>query len=74
MAAPNAARRRQLAKEGKANADGSYPTDTKGRAVAAKARATAAERDGRISKELERRIDARANRTLGKSGKGGKGK
>lgn len=69
MAAPNAAKRRELAAKGEANRDGSYPTDTRGRAIAAKARATQAEEAGRISKELEARIDARANRRLGKPDK-----
>jgi hypothetical protein len=64
MPTPNAARRRVLAKEGRANKDGSYPTDTKGRAVAAKGRATQAVNDGRMSKSKEARIDARANREL----------
>lgn len=69
MAPPNMARRRELAKEGKANPDGSYPTDTRGRAIAAKARATQAVKDGRMSKAEEARIDARANRELGRGGK-----
>lgn len=66
MAAPNVARRKVLAKEGKANKDGSYPTDTKGRAVAAKAYATQAVNKGRMGKTEEKKIDARANRELGK--------
>jgi hypothetical protein len=61
---PNAARRRVLASKGEANKDGSYPTDTKGRAVAAKGRATDAVRAGRMGKSEEKRIDARANREL----------
>lgn len=61
---PTARRRRTLASEGKANKDGSYPTDTKGRAVAAKGRATQAVNAGRMGKAEERRIDARANREL----------
>ena len=68
MAAPNAARRRTLAREGKANPNGSYPTDTRGRAAAAKGRATQAVNAGRMSKGEERRIDSRANRELGKKG------
>ncbi len=64
--APNAAMRKRLAKRGEANKDGSYPTDTKGRAVAAKGRATQAVKAGRMSKGEERKIDARANRKLGK--------
>lgn len=72
MATPTVAKRGRLAKAGKAQAKsvpgaktGSYPTDTKGRAVAAKGRATTAEKSGRISGATERSIDARANRTLG---------
>ena len=66
MAPPNAAKRRALAAKGQANADGSYPTDTRGRAVAAKGRATQAVKAGRMSKAMEAKIDARANRKLGK--------
>lgn len=62
--APNAGRRRTLAREGKANPDGSYPTDTKGRAVAAKAYSTKAVEAGRMSSAEKARIDARANREL----------
>ena len=65
MAAPNAARRKVLASEGKANADGSYPTDTPGRAVAAKAYSTQAVSAGRMGSAQKARIDARANRELG---------
>jgi hypothetical protein len=72
MAPPNAAKRKRLAKAGKAQAKsvpgaaaGSYPTDTPGRAVSAKGRATTAERKGRISPATERSIDARADRELG---------
>ena len=67
MVAPNKARRKALAKKGEANPDGSYPTDTKGRAVAAKGRATQAVNAGRMGKSEEAKIDARANRKLGKS-------
>lgn len=66
MATPNAAKRRELARKGEANRDGSYPTDTKGRAVAAKGRATDAVNAGRMGKSEEKRIDARANRELSK--------
>ena len=65
MAAPNAARRKILAREGKANPNGSYPTDTPGRAVAAKAYSTQAVNAGRMSSAEKARIDARANRELG---------
>lgn len=43
----------------------SYPVDTKGRAVAAKGRATDAVNHGRMSKAQEEKIDARANKVLG---------
>lgn len=66
MAPPNAAKRRALAAKGEANRDGSYPTDTRGRAVAAKGRATQAVKAGRMSPAAAAKIDARANRKLGK--------
>ena len=66
MAPPNAAKRRALAAKGQANSDGSYPTDTRGRAVAAKGRATQAVKAGRMSPAAAAKIDARANRKLGK--------
>lgn len=66
MAPPSVARRAVLAKRGEANKDGSYPTDTKGRAVAAKGRAAQAVDDGRMSAGKAAEIKARANRELGK--------
>lgn len=69
MAPPRVAERKRLAAKGEANKDGSYPTNTRGRAVAAKGRATDAVNAGRMSKGAEARIDARANRKLGKRGK-----
>ncbi len=65
MATPNVAKRKRLAAKDQANPDGSYPTDTKGRAVAAKGRATQAVKAGRMGKAEAARIDARANRKLG---------
>lgn len=62
--APSVARRKVLAKKGEANSDGSYPTDTRGRAVAAKGRATQAVKAGRMSGAEAKKIDARANRKL----------
>jgi hypothetical protein len=44
----------------------SYPVEDKGHAAAAKSRASAAENAGRISREVEKRIDAKADRVLGK--------
>jgi len=73
MAAPRKAERMKLAGAGKAQAHaapgaarGSYPTDTPGRARAAKSYASAAVNEGRMSAGTERGIDARANRELGK--------
>ena len=73
MAVPRKAERARLARAGEAQGRpakgapvGSYPTDSKGRAVAAKARATDAVRAGRMSKATERGIDARADRKLGR--------
>lgn len=65
MAPPSASRRRALASQGKANPDGSYPTDTRGRAIAAKGYSTKAVNAGRMSPTEKSRIDARANRELG---------
>ena len=73
MAPPRKAERMHLAGEGKAQSRGapgaprgSYPTNTPGRAVAAKAYSTKAVEAGRMSEGTKRGIDARANRELGK--------
>lgn len=73
MAPPRKAERAKLAKEGKAETrsergapKGSYPTNTPGRARAAKGYATKAVEGGRMSKSTERGIDARANAELRK--------
>lgn len=73
MAPPRKAQRMKLATRGKAEArsvpgakKGSYPTDTKKRARAAKSYASAAVNVGRMSSGTERGIDARADRELGK--------
>jgi hypothetical protein len=73
MAAPRKAERERLAKAGKAQrssapgaARGSYPTDTKKRARAAKSYASAAVNAGRMSVATERGIDRRADARLGK--------
>ena len=66
MSPPNAARRRVLAREGKAEPGGGYPTDTHGRAVAAMGRATQAVKAGRMSGAKRAEIDRRANRELGR--------
>lgn len=72
--APRKAERARLAKKGKAEskaepgaAVGSYPTNTKGRAVAAKAYSTQAENAGRMSASTKAGIDRRADKELGKS-------
>ena len=62
---PSVAVRKRLAAKGKAEPGGGYPTDTKGRAVAAKGRATQAVKAGRMSAGKKAEIDARANRELG---------
>jgi len=74
MPTPRKAQRQKLASEGKAQKKsvrgagrGAYPTDTHGRAVAAKGRATQALKGGRISKATELSIDRRADRELGKT-------
>jgi hypothetical protein len=50
----------------------SYPTNTPGRAVAAKGRATQAVKAGRMSPAQAAKIDAQANRKLGKGRRGSK--
>ena len=72
MAAPRKAERERLSKKGKAEgksakgaAKGSYPTNTKGRAVAAKAYSTVAVEKGRMSSATKAGIDRRANKELG---------
>lgn len=73
MAPPRKAERMKLAAKGKAEGKsepgakrGSYPTNTKGRAVAAKAYSTKAVEAGRMSSSTKAGIDRRANRELGK--------
>ena len=43
-----------------------YPVDTRGRAANAKARASEAVNKGRMSKSTEEKIDAKADKKLGK--------
>jgi hypothetical protein len=66
MAGPSEAKRRSLARKGQADPGGGYPTDTRGRAIAAKGRATQAVKAGRMSSAHAARIKARANRRLGR--------
>lgn len=49
-----------------AGPDRSYPVNDRSHAANAKARAAQAVKAGRMSKEQEARIDAKANRVLGK--------
>lgn len=77
MAGPTVAKRKKLAKQGKAQSRatpgakvGSYPTDTPKRARAAKAYASAAVNAGRMSAATEKGIDRRANKELGAPGAG----
>lgn len=79
MAAPRKAERMRLAKAGQAEGKsergapkGAYPTNTKGRAVAAKAYSTKAVKAGRMAPGTKAGIDARANLELGKGRKRGK--
>lgn len=73
MAAPRKKERTRLAKEGKAEGKsergapkGSYPTDTPGRAVAAKGYSTKAVESGRMSEATKAGIDRRADKELRK--------
>ena len=64
MARLTAKRRKELPAKDFAGPGRSFPVDTKGRAVAAKSRATQAVKAGRMSKGEEARIDAKADRKL----------
>jgi hypothetical protein len=61
--------RKALPKSEFAGPDRSYPVDTKGRAANAKARASQAVNAGRMSKSTAEKIDAKANKVLGKKRK-----
>lgn len=58
--------RKALPKSEFAGPNRSYPVPDRAHAANAKARASQAVNAGRMSKEVERRIDAKANRVLGK--------
>ena len=58
--------RKALPKSAFAGPDRSYPVDTRARAANAKARASQAAKAGRISSSEKSRIDAKANKVLGK--------
>lgn len=66
MAKLTAKARKALPKSEFAGPDRSYPVDTRARAANAKARATQAVKAGRISAAEKSRIDAKANKVLGK--------
>lgn len=67
MAKLSAAKRKSLPKSSFAGPNRSYPVPDKSHAANAKARAAQAVKAGRMSKETQRRINARANKVLGKS-------
>lgn len=74
--APRKAERQRLAAKGEAEGKslkgaprGSYPTNSPGRAVAAKSYSTKAVRAGRMAPATKTGIDKRANAELAKSGK-----
>lgn len=71
MAKLSAAKRKALPKGEFAGPDRSYPVPDKSHAANAKARATQAVKAGRISSSAKAKIDARADKVLGK-GRDGK--
>lgn len=66
MAKLTAAARKKLPASKFAGPDKSYPVNDASHAANAKARATQAVKAGRMSKAQEAKIDARANKVLGK--------
>lgn len=61
--------RKSLPKSDFAGPDRSYPINDKSHAKNAKARASQMENEGKMSKSMESRIDAKANKVIkGKSG------
>ena len=66
MAALTTKKRNNLPDSKFAGPDRSYPVDTHNRAANAKARASQQVNAGRMSKGTEARIDAKANKVLGK--------
>ncbi len=69
MAKLSTAKRGKLPASSFAGPDRSYPVPDRSHAANAKARASQAANAGRISKAVEERIDAKANRVLGKGKK-----
>ena len=69
MAKLTAKARKALPDSAFAGPNRSYPVQDRGHAIAAKSRASAAVNKGRMSKGQEAKIDAAANRKLGKPAK-----
>ncbi len=69
MSKLNAARRKSLPTSKFAGPDRSYPVPDRSHAANAKARASQAVSAGRMSSSEKARIDAKANRVLGKRGR-----
>lgn len=67
MAKLTSGKRNSLPSSKFAGPDRSYPVPDKSHAANAKARASQAVNAGRMSKSTEAKIDAKANRVLGKS-------
>ena len=67
MSKLNAAARKKLPASAFAGPDRSYPVNDRAHAANAKARASQAVNAGRMSKSTEAKIDAKANRVLGRS-------
>lgn len=75
MAKLTTAQRKKLRPDQFAGPDGSYPVNDRAHAGNAKARASQEVKAGKMSKSEESRIDAKANKVLGKGMvKGPKGK
>ena len=72
MAKLSAKARKKLPASSFAGPKRSYPVPDKSHAANAKARASQAVKAGRMSKGQAAKIDAKANRVLGKKGKKGK--
>jgi hypothetical protein len=66
MATLTAAKRTKLHKDEFAGPDRSYPVNNKSHAANAKARATQMVKKGKLSPGAKARIDAKANKVLGK--------
>lgn len=64
--------RKKLPSKDFAGPDRSYPVNDKSHAANAKARATQMESKGKLSPSAKAKIDAKANKVLGKSAKKGK--